>query len=267
MLTIGQLAAHVGVTVKAVRHYHRLGLLPEPARDDAGYRRYNAQAVIDLTRIKVLRDAGIPLRDIPASLRANHHGLSATINKIERDLDARIEALQSRKELVRQLAAGDSLYLPAAVVGLLEHLRGLGVPEPVVAMERDGWIIWSVTSPDLVTHWAELKLLYLADQAGRDTYMMYALAAAWSPDDPRLVDLARTLAEGRLAAKANDGETDYEQLESLNLTTIALVTDRFATTSPAFARLIELAQQQLHTSAAGKPQASPRKPRPRSDQQ
>ena len=83
MLTIGQLAAHVGVTVKAVRHYHRLGLLSEPDRDDAGYRRYDAQAVIDLTRIKVLRDAGIPLRDIPALLSADHDTLTTTIDQIE----------------------------------------------------------------------------------------------------------------------------------------------------------------------------------------
>jgi DNA-binding transcriptional MerR regulator len=266
MLTIGQLAAHAGVTVKAVRHYHQLGLLPEAARDDAGYRRYDAQAVIDLTRIKILRDAGIPLRDIPASLRADHDDLSATIDTIERDLDARIEALQARKALVRQLAAGDSLYLPAAVVTLLDYLRGLGVPEPVVAMERDGWIIWSVTSPHLVTHWAELKLQYLAGPAGRDTYMMYALAATWSPDDPRLVDLARTLVESRLAAKAEDDEIDYQQLESLNPTTVALVSDRFATTSPAFARLIELAQQRLNTSATVKSRPSPRPSRARSDQ-
>ena len=30
MLTIGQLAAYAGVTVRAVRHYHAKGLLPEP---------------------------------------------------------------------------------------------------------------------------------------------------------------------------------------------------------------------------------------------
>lgn len=29
MLTIGQLAAYAGVTVRAVRHYHNIGLLPE----------------------------------------------------------------------------------------------------------------------------------------------------------------------------------------------------------------------------------------------
>jgi DNA-binding transcriptional MerR regulator len=37
MLTISQLAAYSGVTVRAVRHYHAKGLLPEPERDDSGY--------------------------------------------------------------------------------------------------------------------------------------------------------------------------------------------------------------------------------------
>ena len=35
MLTISQLAAYAGVTVRAVRHYHTKGLLPEPTRDNA----------------------------------------------------------------------------------------------------------------------------------------------------------------------------------------------------------------------------------------
>jgi DNA-binding transcriptional MerR regulator len=39
MLTIGQLAAHAGVTVRTVRHYHAKGLLPESERDASGYRR------------------------------------------------------------------------------------------------------------------------------------------------------------------------------------------------------------------------------------
>lgn len=30
MLSISQLAAYAGVTVRAVRHYHRIRLLPEP---------------------------------------------------------------------------------------------------------------------------------------------------------------------------------------------------------------------------------------------
>ena len=36
MLTISQLASYAGVTVRAVRHYHAKGLLPEPERDHSG---------------------------------------------------------------------------------------------------------------------------------------------------------------------------------------------------------------------------------------
>ena len=52
MLTISQLAAYAGVTVRAVRHYHQVGLLPEPARDRSGYRTYDVDALqlLDLVR-------------------------------------------------------------------------------------------------------------------------------------------------------------------------------------------------------------------------
>ena len=36
MLTISQLAAYAGVTVRAVRYHHRVGLLAEPERDHSG---------------------------------------------------------------------------------------------------------------------------------------------------------------------------------------------------------------------------------------
>jgi DNA-binding transcriptional MerR regulator len=36
VLTIKQLADYVGVTVRAVRHYHARGPLPEPERDASG---------------------------------------------------------------------------------------------------------------------------------------------------------------------------------------------------------------------------------------
>ena len=61
MLTIGQLAAYAGVTVRAVRHYHAKGLLPEPERDYSGYRRYDAHAVVELIKIRTLAEASVPL--------------------------------------------------------------------------------------------------------------------------------------------------------------------------------------------------------------
>ena len=62
MLTIGRLASYAGVTIRAVRHYHHIGLLPEPERDASGYRTYDAAAVVRLIRIRTLSEAGVPLR-------------------------------------------------------------------------------------------------------------------------------------------------------------------------------------------------------------
>jgi DNA-binding transcriptional MerR regulator len=36
MLTIGQVAAYTGVTVRAIRHYHQRGLLAEYLREQGG---------------------------------------------------------------------------------------------------------------------------------------------------------------------------------------------------------------------------------------
>ena len=59
LLSIGQLAKYVGVTTRAIRHYHAIGLLSEPRRDNSDYRRYDAQDAINLIRIKTLADAGV----------------------------------------------------------------------------------------------------------------------------------------------------------------------------------------------------------------
>ena len=49
------------MTVRAVRHYHQIGLLPEPERTYAGYRIYDAAAVVRLIEIRTLAEAGVPL--------------------------------------------------------------------------------------------------------------------------------------------------------------------------------------------------------------
>ena len=70
MLTISQLARYVGVSVRTVRHYHQLGLLAEPERDQSGYRRYGADDVIALKRVSTLARAGVPLARISGLLAA-----------------------------------------------------------------------------------------------------------------------------------------------------------------------------------------------------
>ena len=71
------------MTIRAVRHYHQRGLLPEPDRDASGYRRYDADSVIELIRIKALADAGVPLARIQQLLVAEPAEFAAAVAEID----------------------------------------------------------------------------------------------------------------------------------------------------------------------------------------
>src|SRR5215216_4454230 len=86
MLTIGQLASYAGVTIRAVRHYHQVGLLPEPERDASGYRTYDAVAVVRLIRIRTLAEAGVPLARVQKLLDADHATFLEGTAEIDREL-------------------------------------------------------------------------------------------------------------------------------------------------------------------------------------
>src|SRR6202044_3001211 len=97
MLTIGQLAAYAGVSVRAVRHYHQIGLLPEPERDASGYRRYGARAVVSLIKIRTLASAGVPLSRIGQMLEADPPAFAEAVRRIDRQLGDEIERLATSR--------------------------------------------------------------------------------------------------------------------------------------------------------------------------
>ncbi|MET9866337.1 MerR family transcriptional regulator, partial [Streptomyces sp. NPDC006386] len=157
MLTIGELASYAGVTVRAVRHYHAKGLLPEPERDHSGYRRYGADAVVELIRIRMLAEAGVPLARVRELLRAGEEEFAAAVADIDRRLAAEIRERQRHRARIARLTSGDGLALPPEVVGFLERLRALGVDERIVRAERDGWIPLAARFPERVGEWIVRK--------------------------------------------------------------------------------------------------------------
>lgn len=64
---IGDVAALVGTTPRAIRHYHDMGLIHEPRRGGDGRRRYGFQDVVRLLWIRKMADAGIALDDMTPS--------------------------------------------------------------------------------------------------------------------------------------------------------------------------------------------------------
>ncbi len=195
MLTIGQLAAYAGVTVRAVRHYHQIGLLPEPERDASGYRRYGPRAVVSLIKIRTLAHAGVPLSAIGQLLQADAPAFSAAVRGIDGQLRAEIERLETSRQQIAQLAAGDSLALPPEVIAYLDRLRQIGASRRVVEAERDAWILVAARWPDSIGEVMTAKNAQLDDPQLVRLYRLGSeLLETGAADDPRLAEVADILA-------------------------------------------------------------------------
>lgn len=105
-LRIGDAAALLGTTVKAIRVYHEHGVVPDPGRDDSGYRRYDADTLVLLARVLRLRAVGLSLREIRPVLEAHDdagHTLQATLHDLADTLEDEIAERRRRRALVIDL--------------------------------------------------------------------------------------------------------------------------------------------------------------------
>jgi DNA-binding transcriptional MerR regulator len=227
MLTISQLAAYAGVTVRAVRHYHQIGLLSEPERDASGYRRYGARAVVSLIKIRTLANAGVPLSQIGQLLEADEMAFTEAISKIDSRLRDEIERLETAREQIAQLAAGDSLTLPPEVTSYLDRLREIGASARMVEAERDGWILVTARWPDYISATMPGKLASLDDpQVVRLYRLLSEMLETDAVDDQRLQEVADIMAAGLEQATASGeafpddmarDDLSFDLLESLSL--------------------------------------------------
>ncbi|GAB2684082.1 MerR family transcriptional regulator [Thalassiella azotivora] len=209
MLTISQLAAYAGVTVRAVRHYHRVGLLPEPERDRSGYRVYDAAAVVRLIRIRTLAEAGVPLARVEQLLDAPAEEFAAGVQQVDAELRAAIRRLQGTRRRLATLTSGERLALPRSVVDYLDRLRGMGVDERYLALERDSWIMIAAKVPDEVDAMIATKHAELDDPEMVRLYHLLSGALDWSVDDPRVVEVADIL-ERLMVRAVESGRTGQD---------------------------------------------------------
>jgi DNA-binding transcriptional MerR regulator len=243
MLTISQLAAYAGVTVRAVRHYHAKGLLPEPERDHSGYRRYDAAAVVELIRIRTLADAGVPLARVQELLTANgEEDFAAAIEDIDRRLRAEIRERQRHRERVAQLTAGDRLALPPEAIDYLDQLRELDLPQRAIEMERDAWILVAAQIPDQMPALMTIKRSQIDDPALAAIYVDLVETVDWDADDPRLPAIADRLVT-MFEEDAQHWNEDQVADFALDDELVTLLDEVFIKAVPCARRLLRLLEE------------------------
>ncbi|RVD77145.1 MerR family transcriptional regulator [Pseudomonas koreensis] len=99
---IGKAAQLSGTTVKSIRHYEEIGLLPQPKREGK-YRIYSQESVEVLTFIKCAQQLGFKLKELQIILN-NYRG-----DEFPWDM-AQHAIAQKKAELVAQIGDLQQLY-------------------------------------------------------------------------------------------------------------------------------------------------------------
>ncbi|MGA4842331.1 MerR family transcriptional regulator [Streptomyces sp. G45] len=151
-MRIGEIAGAVGVTTRAVRHYHHLGLLPEPARRPNGYRSYGLREAIALARIKRLTELGLGLDEVRDVL-ADDAGreLTEVLAELDDDLARQEAAIRERRarlaELLRMAREGRLPGEGPVSPGLAELFGRLGpTASPSAAKDLEHLALFDATA-------------------------------------------------------------------------------------------------------------------------
>jgi len=125
---IGELARATRVTVRALHHYDRLGLLVPSSRTAGGHRCYTGDDVRRLHTILALRGFGLPLRDIAAALAAGGEDPREILRRQLAETEERIrQAQQVRISLLGLLSRLDRPE-PSQFVTLIEEMVTMSQP-------------------------------------------------------------------------------------------------------------------------------------------
>ncbi|WP_169834174.1 MerR family transcriptional regulator [Oerskovia enterophila] len=104
-----ELARLSGLTVRALRHYHQVGILDEPRRSSNDYRNYDVHDLVRVLRIKRLVALGIPLDRMPTLLddREDDREKDAAklLDELETELTEQIDRLTAQRNLVVSVRA------------------------------------------------------------------------------------------------------------------------------------------------------------------
>ncbi|RCG16799.1 MerR family transcriptional regulator [Sphaerisporangium album] len=200
-MRIGELAALVGVTTRTVRHYHHLGLLPEPVRRANGYRVYGFADAVALARVRHLAELGLSLDELRDAL-ADDEGreLREVLLELDADLARQQEAIRIKRQRVAALLEGADLR-PGSMgsADMAAMLRDLSTGGSRIAdMDRDLLTLFdTVAEPEGRARMAALMRPFTEPDALARAQALYRrlddLAGAAS-GDPRVPPLAADLA-------------------------------------------------------------------------
>jgi DNA-binding transcriptional MerR regulator len=140
MLTIGEFSRMTHLSVKALHHYHDVGVLaPATVDPSSGYRIYGADQVAAAQVIRRLRDLGMPLDSIRAvllapDLAARNREITTHLARMERQLEQTQAAVSGLRALL-----GGPVPRPRIEFRAIPAVTALAITEVVTVAEVMTW--------------------------------------------------------------------------------------------------------------------------------
>lgn len=200
-MRIGELAALVGVSTRTVRHYHHLGLLPEPERLANGYREYRLRDAVALARVRRLVELGLSLdeiRDVLADERGRD--LREVLLELDADLARQQEAIGARRARLAGLLEEAELQPDSAVSPeMADVLRDLPRGSRFAEFDRELLALVDTAVGEGERAWFAGMMRSFTGPEAREriagTYARLDEIADAPPDDPRVAEIAEDLAD------------------------------------------------------------------------
>lgn len=139
-LAIGDFARMTHLSIKALRHYHDVGVLV-PAEIDpwTGYRFYHPDQIPAAQVIRRFRDLGMPLEDIKAVLHATDPAVRTGVIVAHLDrMQAQLFQVQATVASLRSLLDGPPPPIPVEY-RTVPTVPALAIAEPVTMADLEAW--------------------------------------------------------------------------------------------------------------------------------
>ena len=224
-MRIGELAELVGVSTRTIRHYHRVGLLPEPERRANGYRTYVMRDVLRLARARRLVELGLSLDEV-GDVLADDEGrdLDEILAELDADLARQQNVIADRRARLAEImssgrGSAGSRRQPVSreAAQLIARLSTLAPGSAAGEKDRDYLALMDAhdDAPNVVQRFTSMVTVPGGAEKVAALYLRFDGLAEAPVDDPRIeqlaADIVADVAGGLLPPDLTLPEGDLEE--------------------------------------------------------